>query len=94
MQNEKPPLESSMDIRGMTTTSNGALQKRSMRIAGHRTSLALEQEFWIGLERIARSRSISLPQLIASIDEQRAKRAPDASLASAVRVFVLENRVG
>ncbi|MCL4715391.1 MAG: ribbon-helix-helix domain-containing protein [Hyphomonadaceae bacterium] len=75
------------------TSSGGGLQKRSMRIAGHRTSLALEQEFWAGLEKIARARSTSLPMLIASIDERRAKTAPDASLASAVRVFVLENRV-
>jgi predicted DNA-binding ribbon-helix-helix protein len=64
-----------------------------MRIAGHRTSLALEQEFWTGLEKIARARSSSLPVLIAAIDETRAKDSPDASLASAVRVFVLENRV-
>ena len=75
------------------TSSGGGLQKRSMRIAGHRTSLALEQEFWAGLERIARARSTSLPMLIASIDERRAKDAPEASLASAGRVFVLENRV-
>ena len=74
-------------------TTKGALLKRSMRIAGHRTSLALEQEFWSALERIARSRSQTLPVLIASIDDQRAKGAPEASLASAVRVFVLENRV-
>jgi predicted DNA-binding ribbon-helix-helix protein len=64
-----------------------------MRIAGHRTSLALEQEFWSALERIARSRGTSLPVLIATIDETRAKGSPDASLASAVRVFVLENRI-
>jgi predicted DNA-binding ribbon-helix-helix protein len=74
-------------------TPNGSLLKRSMRIAGHRTSLALEQEFWGALERIARSRGASLPVLIATIDETRAKDSPDASLASAVRVFVLENRV-
>jgi predicted DNA-binding ribbon-helix-helix protein len=74
-------------------TTKGALLKRSMRIAGHRTSLALEQEFWTALERIARSRSQTLPVLIATIDEQRGKDSPDASLASAVRVFVLENRV-
>lgn len=72
---------------------NGGLQKRSMRIAGHRTSLALEQEFWSALERIARDRNVSLPVLIASIDEHRAQNAPEASLASAVRVFVLENRL-
>ncbi len=67
--------------------------KRSMRIAGHRTSLALEQEFWAALEKIARARSMTLPVLIASIDEARGKNSPDASLASAVRVFVLENRI-
>lgn len=81
----------------MTTTnhnhSRGALQKRSMRIAGHRTSLALEQEFWSALERIARERGVSLPVLIAQIDEHRGQTTPEASLASAVRVFVLENRV-
>lgn len=71
----------------------GALQKRSMRIAGHRTSLALELQFWAALERIARDRGVSLPSLIASIDEVRAKESPEASLASAVRVFVLENRL-
>ncbi|MGE0739863.1 MAG: ribbon-helix-helix domain-containing protein [Hyphomonadaceae bacterium] len=73
--------------------SSGGLQKRSMRIAGHRTSLALEQEFWSALESIARSRGQSLPILIAEIDERRGKETPDASLASAVRVFVLENRI-
>ena len=73
--------------------AKGALLKRSMRIAGHRTSLALEQEFWAALERIARARSQTLPVLIASIDEGRNKDTPDASLASAVRVFVLENRL-
>lgn len=80
----------SSDVR---EASSSGLQKRSMRIAGHRTSLALEQEFWSALERIARSRSMTLPVLIASIDERRAKGTPEASLASAVRVFVLENRV-
>jgi predicted DNA-binding ribbon-helix-helix protein len=73
-------------------TANGSLIKRSMRIAGHRTSLALEREFWSALEKIARLRGASLPVLIASIDVRRAQEAPNASLASAVRVFVLENR--
>ncbi|MGD9815400.1 MAG: ribbon-helix-helix domain-containing protein [Hyphomonadaceae bacterium] len=77
----------------MITITRGALQKRSMRIAGHRTSLALEQEFWSALENIARAKGMTLPVLIASIDEKRGKASPDASLASAVRVFVLENRV-
>lgn len=79
----------------MTAASSGGggLQKRSMRIAGHRTSLALEQEFWSALESIARARAVSMPVLIATIDERRGKSTPDASLASAVRVFVLQNRI-
>lgn len=82
-----------MDSGGAIVTSDGGLQKRSMRIAGHRTSLALEQEFWAALDRIARARNQSLPVLIAQIDEYRARRSPEASLASAVRVFVLENKI-
>jgi predicted DNA-binding ribbon-helix-helix protein len=79
-----------MKVRAMT--SKGALRKRSMRLAGHRTSLALESEFWAALEAVARARATSLPLLIAAIDEARATTTPDASLASAVRVFVLQNR--
>jgi predicted DNA-binding ribbon-helix-helix protein len=86
LMNERPRANREMSLKG-------ALQKRSMRIAGHRTSLALEPQFWSALERIARERGASMPLLIASIDERRGKDAPEASLASAVRVFVLENRV-
>jgi predicted DNA-binding ribbon-helix-helix protein len=78
-------------VRAMT--NKGALRKRSMRLAGHRTSLALEDEFWAALDAIARAKGLSLPVLIAALDETRAKEAPEASLASAVRVFVLANRV-
>jgi len=74
------------------TTTRGSLQKRSLRVAGHRTSLALEREFWSVLELIARAREVSLPVLIASIDAKRGEDTPDATLASAVRVFTLLNR--
>jgi predicted DNA-binding ribbon-helix-helix protein len=67
------------------------LHKRSMRIAGHRTSLALEDPFWTALEAIARTKSLSLPMLIAQIDRKRGEDAPDASLASAARVFTLHH---
>ncbi len=73
--------------------NKGALQKRSMRIAGHRTSIALEPEFWEALERIARARPASMPAVIAAIDAKRAEETPDASLASAVRVFVLQHKI-
>ena len=61
--------------------------KRSMRIAGHRTSIALEPEFWAALEIIARQRVVTMPMLAATID---ASKKPDSSLASACRVFVLD----
>lgn len=61
------------------------MQKRSLAIAGHRTSLALEPEFWRGLEAMAQSRGIKLNGLIREIDEGR--DAPN--LSSAVRVAVL-----
>jgi predicted DNA-binding ribbon-helix-helix protein len=61
------------------------LQKRSLTIAGHRTSVALEPEFWAGLETMAAAREVALTQLILEIDEARAT----ANLSSALRVAVL-----
>lgn len=74
-------------------TNKGGLIKKSMRIAGHRTSIALESEFWDALEKIASREQTSLPRLVAQIDEKRAREAPEASLASAVRVHVLLHKV-
>jgi len=62
------------------------LEKRSISLSGHRTSIALEPEFWTALEMIAARRSKTLPELIASIDDTR---APANGLASALRVFAL-----
>lgn len=62
------------------------MQKRSLTIAGHRTSIALEPEFWTGLEEIASARGVGLVALIMQIDEQRTS----ANLSSAVRTAVLE----
>ncbi|WP_319775599.1 ribbon-helix-helix domain-containing protein [Breoghania sp.] len=67
------------------------LHKRSLTLHGHRTSLALEPEFWSALEEIARSRSQSLAATIAQIDDNRAN---DAALASAVRLAVLAHYRG
>lgn len=67
------------------TVNTGALHKRSMRIAGHRTSLALEQEFWFVTDALAKWKGWTIPVLVADIDARRAKTTPDASLASAVR---------
>lgn len=62
-----------------------ALRKRSMRIGQQRTSVALEKEFWIELERIALAKRLSLSALFAVIREASAS----ASLASSARVYAL-----
>jgi predicted DNA-binding ribbon-helix-helix protein len=62
------------------------LVKRSFSIAGHRTSVALEPEFWEVLIDIARSRGTPLAALVASVDAARDATAP---LASSLRVLAL-----
>jgi predicted DNA-binding ribbon-helix-helix protein len=66
-----------------------ALSKRSFTISGHRTSIALEDEFWRALERIAESEAISLAALVARVDHERETAAFRRGLASALRVFAL-----
>jgi predicted DNA-binding ribbon-helix-helix protein len=61
------------------------LEKRSLSIQGHRTSIALEPAFWAILETAAATRNLSLAALIADLDEQRS-----TPLASALRLFALE----
>lgn len=61
------------------------LRKRSLLLAGHATSVALEPEFWAALEAMASARGIGLAALIASIDDARG----DRPLASACRVAAL-----
>ena len=63
------------------------LLKRSFRIAGHRTSIALEAEFWQALEAAAERRGKTLAALIEDLDAPRAERA--RPLASTLRVFAL-----
>ena len=59
-------------------------QKRSITIAGHATSVSLEDAFWTELKRIAGLRGQSVNELITGIDEART-----TNLSSAIRVFVL-----
>lgn len=65
------------------------LLKRSFRLAGHRTSVALEAPFWAALEEVAARRGLSLAALVAEVDAGRAD--PAMPLASALRVFALED---
>lgn len=59
--------------------------KRSIVIAGHKTSVSLEDAFWRGLKEIAMSRRMTLSDLVASIDSER----QHGNLSSAIRLFVL-----
>jgi predicted DNA-binding ribbon-helix-helix protein len=61
------------------------IRKRSVLLAGHRTSISLEAPFWEALGAIAGRRGLSLNRLVAEIDAGRA-----GNLSSALRVFVLE----
>ena len=60
--------------------------KRSIVIAGHKTSVSLEDAFWKGLKEIATGREMTLSDLVASIDTDRRY----GNLSSAIRLFVLE----
>ena len=61
--------------------------KRTLSIAGHRTSVSLEDAFWRRLRRIATERGISVNALATRID---AERGEAINLSSAIRVYVLE----
>jgi predicted DNA-binding ribbon-helix-helix protein len=60
--------------------------KRSIVVAGHKTSVSLEDAFWKGLKEIAGGRHITLSDLVAAIDSQR----QHGNLSSAIRLFVLD----
>lgn len=61
--------------------------KRSIVIAGHKTSVSLEEAFWKGLKEIATARDLTLSDLVASIDTDR----HHGNLSSAIRLFVLDH---
>jgi len=60
--------------------------KRSIVIAGHKTSVSLEDAFWKGLKDIAGERDMTLSDLVAAIDSERRH----GNLSSAIRLFVLD----
>ncbi len=61
------------------------LQKRSLNLAGHATSVALEPEFWAALEELATGRGMTIGALVARLDAERG----DRPLASAARIAAL-----
>ncbi len=73
-----------MVIRGGETVKSSVL-KRSIVIAGHKTSVSLEDKFWDSLKEIAGERGMTLAELVATIDGNR----NHTNLSSAIRLFVL-----
>lgn len=64
------------------------LKKHSVVIAGHQTSVTLENIFWYSLKKIARTKGESLKETITKIDSNRT-----TNLSSAIRVYVLKNKL-
>ena len=63
-----------------------AVEKRSVVVGGHKTSISLEDAFWDQLKEIARAKRCTLSQLIAEIDGVRLH----SNLSSEIRLFVLD----
>ena len=59
--------------------------KRSVVIAGRKTSVSLEDEFWKGLKEIASDRDMGTSELVAAINSERQL----GNMSSAIRLFVL-----
>jgi predicted DNA-binding ribbon-helix-helix protein len=76
------------DMRAPNTTpvKEFAVVKRSVVVDGHKTSVSLEDAFWVSLKDIATRRGLSLSMQIAAIDQNR----KTSNLSSAIRLFVLD----
>lgn len=61
--------------------------KRSIVIAGHKTSVSLEDAFWDALKEIASGRDVTLSEVVANIDALRNQ----GNLSSAIRLYVLDH---
>jgi predicted DNA-binding ribbon-helix-helix protein len=66
---------------------NSTVKKRSIVIGRHKTSISLEDTFWMSLQQIARGREVTISDLIASLDAVR----ENSNLSSTIRVFVLDH---
>jgi predicted DNA-binding ribbon-helix-helix protein len=67
-------------------SDRATVAKRSLLIAGHRTSVSLEDAFWRALRRLAEQRGVSIATVVAEVDARRGA----ANLSSAIRVHLLE----
>ena len=80
------PIDAAQSVGGSARPAAGVI-KRSLVVAGHRTSISLEDAFWRELKALAKKRSQSINALVAEIDAGRG----EANLSSAIRVFVFES---
>jgi predicted DNA-binding ribbon-helix-helix protein len=90
VMNSAPALPPEDLLGGWNAAEAQKPRKRSLAIAGHRTSISLEQPFWDGLRDIALERGVSVAALVAAIDAARG----EASLSSAIRLFVYHWHLG
>ena len=79
-------LENAGFVGSGVAVNDATIVKRSVRIAGHATSVSLEAAFWQGLCDIAAARRASVNTLLAAIDAARS-----GNLSSAIRLFVLDS---
>ena len=63
------------------------VEKRSVVVGGHKTSVSLETEFWNGVKEIAHDRKMTLSEMVSDIDTNRSQ----GNLSSAIRLFVLDH---
>jgi len=70
----------------MNTRNESQVIKRSIVIAGHKTSVSLEDAFWRGFKEVAAGRGMTLSALVATIDTER----QHGNLSSAIRLCVLD----
>jgi predicted DNA-binding ribbon-helix-helix protein len=83
------PIEPPDSVRGRSIHPDFGIVKRSLVIAGHRTSISLEEPFWRELKALAKRRTQSINALVAEIDSNRGR----ANLSSAIRVFLFESAI-
>jgi predicted DNA-binding ribbon-helix-helix protein len=81
------PIDAPQSAAGGSIRADAGVIKRSLVIAGHRTSISLEEAFWRELKSLAKRRAQSINALVAEIDANRGQ----ANLSSAIRVFVFES---
>lgn len=74
----------------MTSKPASEIRKRSVTIAGHDTSLSLEEVFWTALRAQAKAEGLSINALVEKIDAERPLKERRRNLSSAVRVYLFE----